>query len=409
MNRMKTPRVLQQSDHNRSRTVVVAASFLVQATMVGVIFSFSVFFDALQAEFGWSRAVISGAASSTSLVMGLTGMIYGRLNDRLGPRVLVSWAAVLFSAGYLLMSRVSAPWQLYLSYAGLVGVAFGAHDVVTLSTVARWFRSRRGQMSGIVKTGAAAGQVVTPAVIAFLIARFGWRGTFIWIAALTGPLVMLFAQYLRVPPPSAEQRAAAASVDHARNIAEAGRTAMRSATFRRICIAQLCLAFSMLTIIVHVVPYATDLGVSRQVAASVLSTIGAVSIIGRLSVGTLLDRIGARRSLQICYAMMLSSFVILQFAFTPLVLYLFALVYGVAHGGVFTSMSPLVAECFGTAAHGRLFGTVVFIGTMGGAMGPIIAGHSFDVLATYRPAFLLMILLVSVALVAISRVSSCRS
>ena len=166
MGNMEIPRLLQQSEQDRSRVVVVAASFLVQATMVGVIFSYSVFFDALQAEFGWSRAVISGAASSTSLVMGLTGMIYGRLNDRLGPRILLSSAAVLFSSGYLLMSRINAPLQLYLSYAGLVGVAFGAHDVVTMSTVARWFRRRRGQISGIVKTGAAAGQVIAPALIA---------------------------------------------------------------------------------------------------------------------------------------------------------------------------------------------------------------------------------------------------
>ncbi len=412
--------------------VVVAASFLVQGTIVGAIFSYSVFFDALYAEFGWSRAVLSGASSASSLVMGFGAMVLGRMNDRVGPRVILSGAAVSISLGYFLLSRISSPWQLYLAYGLFVGVAFGAHDVVTLSTVARWYERSRGKMSGIVKTGTSTGQVLAPPAVAFLIATFGWRSAFVWIAAITGPLVMVAAQFLRTPSSSftsaseplrratrastsaAEEEGSprAAGADDAGNPAAAadaeefGRAALRSPAFRGIAVAQLAVFFSMWTVIVHVVPYATDMGVTRGVAAGVLSVIGGVSAAGRLTSGLVVDHIGARRTLRLCYGLMLAAFVMLQFAYTPVLLYVFAVVYGVAHGGTFTSLSPLIAEFFGTTAHGRLFGTVVFIGMIAGALGPVAAGGLFDLIGTYRPVFLLLIALLALAVVVMTRLAA---
>ncbi len=67
-------------------------------------------------------------------------------------------------------------------------------------------------------------------------------------------------------------------------------------------------------------------------------------------------------------------------------LYLFAVIYGTAHGGLFTAISPMVAEFFGIKAHGALFGIVVFSGTFGGALGPFLAGYIFDVTAGYSLA-----------------------
>ncbi len=386
--------------------VVVAASFLIQGTVVGAVFSYSVFFDALHAEFGWSRALISGASSVSSLVMGAWAMFLGRLNDRIGPRVILSCAAVALSFGYFLLAQITAPWHLYLFYALFVGAAFGSHDVVTLSTVARWFDHRRGRMSGIVKTGTSTGQVLVPPIVAFLIYSFGWRSAFVWIAAVTGPVVLIAAQFMRTPPASRAENDDKTAAERAAGDTLAGRNAIRSPAFRWICVAQLAVFFSMLTLIVHIVPYATDMGVSRGVAAGVLSTIGAVSAVGRLAAGTVIDRIGARRTLRICYSMLVAAFVLLQFTYTPVLLYAFAVLYGVAHGGTFTSVSPLVAEFFGTRVHGRLFGTVVFIGTISGAVGPVVAGGVFDFIGTYRPVFLLLIGLLVLAALAMTRLGA---
>ena len=79
-------------------------------------------------------------------------------------------------------------------------------------------------------------------------------------------------------------------------------------------------------------------------------------------------------------------------------LYVFATVYGVAHGAFFTAISPIVAEFFGVRSHGVLFGIVAFSGTIGGAIGPVITGYIFDVTAGYSLAFWLFTVLSALGL-----------
>jgi MFS family permease len=136
-----------------------------------------------------------------------------------------------------------------------------------------------------------------------------------------------------------------------------------------------------------------DLGLTSPTAVGVLSTIGGVSMLGRIVIGTANDKIGGKRSLVICTTMLFCGFIWLHVASQAWMLFLFAVIYGFAHGGFFTVMSPTIAELFGTGSHGLLYGIVLASGTIGGAAGPLIAGHTFDVMGNYRVAFLILILL----------------
>ena len=149
---------------------IVAASFIIQAVCIGPLFTYGVFFKQFQVELGWSRAIISGASSLAFFIMGAAGIIAGRLNDRIGPKKIMVVSGTSLGLGYLLMAYMQAPWQLYVLYGIMVGIGFSTHDVITLSTVARWFIKRRGMMSGIVKVGTGAGQLIVPLIAAALIA-----------------------------------------------------------------------------------------------------------------------------------------------------------------------------------------------------------------------------------------------
>lgn len=403
---------------------IVAASFIIQGTIVGGIFTYGVFFDAMHAELGWSRALISAAPSLASLVMGFCAMLFGRLTDTTGPRRIFSIAAVSATLGYLAMAFMNAPWQLLLSYPIFVGIAFGSHDVVTMSTVARWFDRRRGRMSAIVKTGTGVGQVIGPAAAALLIAAFGWRSAYIWIAAFSGPAVFVASRWMFRSPKDAgvehqdqgatlsttarpERPAEPAQVPEAPTPTRA-RDFMRLPEFRRLGIAQAAVFFCTPIVVIHIVPHATDLGLDRATAAGLLSVMGAVSIAGRLVMGAIIDKVGGKRALLYCYAIMMSSFVLLQFAGSAPTLYVFAMIYGFAHGGMFTTVSPLVAELFGMRSHGLLYGTTIFIGTLSGAVGPTLAGAVFDVTGTYRPVFLLLIAFLLVASISVATLQTPR-
>ena len=94
--------------------VIAATCFSIQAIGIGTYVSYGVLFNPLLDEFGWSRASISGASSMAFLLMGFLGIGVGRLNDRFGPRALMTVSGVFFGLGYFLMSRLESVWQLYL-------------------------------------------------------------------------------------------------------------------------------------------------------------------------------------------------------------------------------------------------------------------------------------------------------
>ena len=122
-----------------------------------------------------------------------------------------------------------------------------------------------------------------------------------------------------------------------------------------------------------------------------LSLIGGCSILGRILLGSAFDRIGAKRSLGICFLVLLVTLTLLQVSTDPRLLFVFAPIYGIAHGGVFAIASPSVADYFGMRSHGTIFGFVLFFGTLGGTVGPLLSGRIFDVTGSYDIAFMILI------------------
>jgi MFS family permease len=294
------------------------------------------------------------------------------------------------------MSFMHAPWHLYLLYGLFVGIGLSTHDVVTLSTVARWFTERRGLMTGIVKVGTGTGQLVVPLAATALIAAYGWRTSYLILGVTVVLALIVMAQFLRLDPremgllPDGKSPLPGLGEKDTSKKGANMQTAVRTRQFWILCGVELIVLGCLLTIIVQIVPHAMDLGLPPVTAAGVLSTIGGISMVGRLIIGAANDRIGGKRSLIICFGILMCAFVWLLTARGTWMLFLFAIVYGFGHGGFFTVMSPTVAELFGTDSHGALFGIVLFFGTIGAAAGPVLAGYTFDLTGSYQPIFIAM-------------------
>ena len=93
---------------------IVGACMVTQMMYLGLFFTFGVLFPEFEKEFGWSRAQISGASSTMFIVMGLLGIVMGRINDQIGPRILLTVSTVVFALGFVSMSRMTALWHLYM-------------------------------------------------------------------------------------------------------------------------------------------------------------------------------------------------------------------------------------------------------------------------------------------------------
>ena len=376
--------------------IIALACFLIQGIGVGTYVAFGVFFKPLLAEFGWSRATLSGASSLAFLLMGFLGILVGNLNDKFGPRIAMAVTGVFYGSGHFLLSQLNSVWQLYLFFGLVVGIGLSSIDVIPLTTTARWFVRRRGMVTGLVKVGTGAGQFIMPLLASIFIMNYGWRHAYIFIGIIVLVFIIGSGQLLRRDPGQMGQLA-----DGDRKIStgqldtsEVGlslQEAFRSWKFWMVCIISFLAGYCMLTIMVHIVAHATDIGIDQIKSAGVLSTIGGVSILGRLSIGIAIDRIGNTKSMIICFILMIASFLWLLVAGEIWMLYLFAMLYGVAHGGFFTVLSPMVAELFGIGSHGVLFGIVAFSLTIGGAIGPVLAGHIFDIARSYQLVFLILV------------------
>ena len=151
-----------------------------------------------------------------------------------------------------------------------------------------------------------------------------------------------------------------------------------------------CTGFIQMIIIVHIVPGATDMGISATGAAGILSVINLASITGSSSSGPIIDRIGSWLGMVIALILMLIGLFLLLSVRDLWAFYVFAVIYGFGWGIVVTSRSIIPADLFGLHSYGSILGIILFLYTIGGTLGPVIAGYIFDVSQHYRLAFILI-------------------
>jgi len=137
----------------------VAALFLVTCGMAIPLAAYGVFLPVLSEALGWSRGAISTALSINLLVGGLAGFGIGALADRYGPRVMLVLTVMLAGAAFALVSLVDAIWQLYILVGFLGGVGTSSFYLLSATTIARWFKERRGLALSLVLVGFNLGYV----------------------------------------------------------------------------------------------------------------------------------------------------------------------------------------------------------------------------------------------------------
>lgn len=386
---------------------VVAAAFAVTFVGFGAAYSFSAFIDALQQEFDASRGAVSLVFSLAGFLYFGLGVITGPLADRWGSRSMALIGMVLVATGLVLAGMAQTLTQVYLAYGIGVGLGVGFSYVPAVGAVQRWFARRRGFASGLAVSGIGFGTLLMPLLAALLISTLGWRVAYISIGVLSAVIGISMALLLVNDPRS---RGLAPDGDPVPVSQGNGGVsegillgeAIRSRAFLTLYFAGLIASFGLFVPFVHLVPFATDQGMSAGQGAFLLGMVGVGSTVGRFLLGNIADRIGRQNALILAFAGMALSLVIWAVSTTLVPLALFGLIFGTFYGGFVALMPAMVMDYFGGRHVSSIIGSLYTSVALGTLIGPTAAGYAYDLTRDYTLAIVASIAVNVIAAIAIA-------
>ena len=382
-------------------------SACIMAIQALATYTFGVFLKPLTAEFNWERGALSGAYSVSVLLFGLFSILSGRLSDKYGPRILVTVGGLLVGIGFLLMSRISSLWQVYLIWGLFMGIGSSCSFLPFASTIPRWFTKKRGIAIGITGAGVGLGGIISPLLAQWLISTYHWRQSYLILGLITFIVVIPLAQFMKHSP----QRVGLKPYGEDETIKDehslitggtGGLSITQAIKTSRFWVWGLVLSgffFSSQATKVHIVPHAIDIGISPIIAASIVSIIAGCGVIGQLSVGSISDRIGGRLLLIAGLFLATLALVWLLFAREIWAFYVFAVMLGLAFGGIVVLQIVITSELFGLSSLGMILGGLTLFITIGEALGAPLAGSIFDITGSYSLAFLISVIISALAII----------
>ncbi len=374
--------------------VIVAASFILLIGSFGTQMCFGLFVKPLTEQFGWSRAGVSGAMSLLMAVSGLVGVAMGRVTDRYGARVAVAPGVVIGALSYALLSRMHSLWEFYLLFGVGGGILAGCSYTPAVAAVSNWFDTRRRTMAiGMALLGPVVGQMILSPVISGVIAGDGWRTAWLVLGIVTFVCGLPAIVVIGKKPVAADQEAGTETAEgrDALRPAEGLSTgeAARTLAFWILMGAGVVLGLGFYAFTAHVVPYATDVGMSTTAAALILTVSSVGGAAGTLLAWIITAKLGYRWTLLVLTALNGIAMVLFIVAGSVWAFYLLAVIIGFAFSAVVPVRMGVVPPLFGLRAIGAIIGFSALGFSLGAIVGPFLAGFVFDSTGSYDLAFLI--------------------
>jgi MFS family permease len=383
-------------------------------TVLGIqAYSFGIFMKPVTEELRVTRGALALATTLPGIFGGLFQIYAGRLADQYGPRYLVLASGVSIFIGCTLMWRVQALWEIYIInlLPMLIGNACGYLPMV--SNLSRWFGSRfRGTAIGIGVAGFTLGGTIGPMMIQSFITSYGWRQAYFMMGLIFIVILGIISQFMKHTPqkmglqPLGEEAVPVKespppipgalpilinsfSLLEGLSLTEV----LKTSRFWIFSVIGIIFIFTWMSMVQHLAPHATDIGIPVMTAAGIVSLIALGGIFGKLALGVIVGWTGARKAICGCLVVFTLPQLLLLFSTGPWTLYCFALIFGIAYGGMVTLTNVGIAEFFGVKSIGTILAVYFYMTSLGGLIGPPIFGYIFDQTGGYHLAFLVSIIL----------------
>ena len=356
----------------------------------------SVLFKAIEDEYGWSRALISGVASFGRFGGALLGPVEGWMTDRFGAGKMVLLGFFLGGLGLIGLSLITGPWQYYAAFFVLsVGFSVGGFTP-SITSVNAWATKRRATAMAIVIGGSSIAGLLVPPIV-WSVNEFGWRTTFAAIGIvviLVGPLVAWVIG--RRPPADESEIAESGDSNETGNPPDrlverlysfTPREALRTRAFWSISMTHMLTNFSVGAISAHLflqLRDASGVGLDDAGAATVVPVMVVIAFASQLAGGLIGDAANKRLIVPFLIVLQGLSLLVLAAADNLLTAMLFAVMWGVGFGGRTPMLHAMRGEYFGTRHFGTILGMSSFPMSIGMMVAPFIVGRVHDIQQTYQ-------------------------
>jgi MFS family permease len=377
-------------------TVLLLCAAVVTMTSIGM-HSFTLFLRPIEADFGWSRTMVTVPYMFAMLGWGTGAVLFGKLADDLGARRVILGGILLMGAGFFGMSVSQNLWQLSLSFGVMVGLAMGACGLVIISLLVskHYDAKHRGLAVSVIQTAAPLSPLLFAPAIYFLIKEFDWR------AAALASSVLLFTVAFPLAWIGARDPAHLLTSGHRRAGWGSCLPYLRNRSMLLMFAARFSCGVAFFQS-AHLVAIALSKGFDARTGAIALGIFGGAAAASALLFGWLSDHYGRVRVLALSYLVRgLGTLALALDIPSELVFYVIvALSMGPTFGTI-TVQNVLFYEIVGPRIAGLILGVSFIVHQIGSAGGPMLASIVFDITGSYDGFMLAMgvILLASAALI----------
>ncbi len=371
---------------------VVLACFGISFYVGGATFyGFTAFFEPLVREFGWSYAQVSLAASLRGLEMGIFAPLVGFLVDRYGSRKLVFSGTLFVGLGLLMLSFTRSLTMFYGSFLLIAFGAGGCVSVVTMTVVSNWFQKRVGIVLGVMMSGFGTSGLLIPVIVRF-IDLYGWRPTLIILGVGMWTICIPLSLVIRNTPeecgclPDGELlKDPSSNLEfHGTNAEQTLGEVIRKRSYILLNMAEVIRMLALAAVVTHVMPYLSSMGMARTSAGFVAAAIPLCSIMGRFGFGWLSDLFDKRYILSTTFFSMGLGLLAFCNADAIWAILLFLVFFSSGSGGSIILRGAILREHFGRHSLGKILGVIMGSASLGGIIGPTVAGWAFDATGSYQ-------------------------
>ncbi len=379
---------LLKLNDEKTKWAVFFSVFFSGGLIIGLnTYSFGLFIEPLEKEFGWTREEIS-LGYSISFVSSLFAPIIGKFVDLKGTKIFLVGSLFLISFGFIfrpLMTNLNH-WILLnsLVFAGYPGTLLLASGIL----MQVWFPKSRGRMVALATSGHNAGGLVIPLITLIVLSSFNWKFAYAFFGGIILIIAIFSLFFVRNSPDKKN-----ITLDN--DVKKVGIDFISAIKTKKFIFLTLGITFAMFTyngVMPQMAPHLQSEGLSLIAATIAMSYIGAMGIMSKLVFGRLSEKYSSIFMTCISVFLQAIGLAVILLSFGNIIgIWTGVIIFGIGFGGLGALITLNITECFGMKSLGSVYGMLSFLGIWASILAPWMMGRIYDSTSSYRNAHLIVI------------------